>query len=247
MPPLLPGSEADPDRFHTTHWSLIVAAGQRESNQALARLCADYWPPLYAYVRRAGYSFHAAQDLTQEFFALLLDKNYLQDADRARGRFRSFLLAALKHFLANERKASRAQKRGGGKLTFSLDFQAAEQAFQTAPVDGRTPEWLFEQQWALHLLDRVIRRLAEEYAAAGKESMFVELQECLTGEPVHRLYRRIAADLALSEAAVKMAVHRLRKRYRELLRDEIAQTVAGPDEVEDEIRQLFTSLAENSS
>jgi RNA polymerase sigma-70 factor (ECF subfamily) len=189
---------------------------------------------------------HATEDLTQEFFTRLLDKNYLQDADRERGRFRSFLLAALKHFLANERKASRAQKRGGGKLTFSLDFQAAEQAYQAAAVDSRTPEWFYEQQWALRLLDRVIQRLAEEYAAAGKEAIFVELRECLTGESVRRPYGSIAADLGISEAAVKMAVHRLRKRYREVLRDEIGQTVASPDEIEAEIRQLFTSLAENS-
>jgi RNA polymerase sigma factor (sigma-70 family) len=246
MSSLPPRSNAEPDRFHTTHWSLVVAAGQRESNAALARLCADYWPPLYAYVRRSGHSLHAAQDLTQEFFARLLDKNYLLDANRERGRFRSFLLSALKHFLANEYKASRAQKRGGTRLTFSLDFQEAEGAYQATPIDGRTPEWLFEQQWALHLLDRVLQRLVAEYATAGKEAIFVELRECLTGEPVHRPYRRIAADLVLSEAAVKMAVHRLRKRYREVLRDEIAQTVAGPDDVEDEIRQLFTSLAENS-
>jgi RNA polymerase sigma factor (sigma-70 family) len=246
MAPSSPRSEADPDRFHTTHWSLVVAAGQDESDEALARLCADYWPPLYAYVRRCGYSLHAAQDVTQEFFTRLLDKDYLQSADRERGRFRSFLLTAFKHFLANERKASRAQKRGGGKLTFSLDFHAAEQAYQAAAVDSRTPEWLFEQQWALRLLDRVLHRLAEEYAAAGKGAMFVELRECLAGESDHRPYGSIAADLGISEAAVKMAVHRLRKRYRELLRDKIAQTVAHPAEIEDEIRQLFTSLAQNS-
>jgi DNA-directed RNA polymerase specialized sigma24 family protein len=247
MSPLPPGPKTDPDRFHTTHWSLVLAAGRRESHDALARLCADYWPPLYAYIRRSGYPMHAAEDLTQEFFARLLGKNYLQDADRERGRFRSFLLAALKHFLANQRKAERVQKRGGGKPTFSLDVSAAETAYKMDPADGRTPERLFDQEWALHLIDRVIRRLANEYATAGKEAIFTEFRELLTADPDHRPYHRLAADLGMSEAAFKMAVHRLRKRYRELLRDEIAQTVANPTEIEDEIRQLFVSLARNSS
>src|SRR5687767_14609044 len=223
------GPEADRDRFQTTHWSLVVSAGDRQSarsDEALARLCTDYWPPLYAYIRRSGHSLHAAQDLTQEFFARLLEKNFFQSADRERGRFRSFLLGAVKHFLSNQKKAARAQKRGGGKPLLSLDFRSAESAYQTDPADSQTPDRLFEQQWALLLLDRILQRLADEFAAKGKPQQWVVLREFLTAGMDHRPYADAAAELGMSEAAVRMAVHRLRKRYRQLLRDEIAQTVA---------------------
>src|SRR5687767_7915843 len=209
------GPEADRDRFQTTHWSLVVAAGERRSarsDEALARLCADYWPPLYAYIRRSGHSLHAAQDLTQEFFARLLEKNYVQSADRERGRFRSFLLGAVKHFLSNHAKAARAQKRGGGKPLLSLDFRSAEAAFQIDPADSQTPERLFEQQWALLLLDRILQRLADEFAATGRAKDWAVLREFLTAGTDHRPYAQAAAQLGMSEAAVKMAVHRLRKR-----------------------------------
>jgi RNA polymerase sigma factor (sigma-70 family) len=240
-----PDSRAD--RFHTTHWSLVVAAGDRKSvrsDQALAKLCGDYWPPLYAFIRRSGYSVHDAQDLAQGFFARLLDKNYLQDADRERGRFRSFLLGAVKHFLANQHKADQAQKRGGGKLTLSLDFRPAEAAYQIEPVELQTPERLFEQQWALLLLERVLQQLADEYVAAGKADQFALLREFLTAGPDGRPYADVAPELGISEAAVKMAVHRLRKRYRQLLREEIGQTVADPAEIDDELTQLFAILAQ---
>jgi RNA polymerase sigma-70 factor (ECF subfamily) len=242
----LPGPDREPDCFHTTHWSLVVAAGDRQSDkseEALAKLCADYWPPLYAFIRRSGHSLHAAQDLTQEFFAKLLDKNYLQDADRERGRFRSFLLGAVKHFLANCRKADRAQKRGGGKPALSLDFRSAESAYSMEPADRQTPEVLFERQWALLLLGRVLARLSGEYSAAGKPQQFEVLREFLTAGPDHRPYAEVAPQLGMSEAAVKMAVHRLRKRYRQLLKDEIGQTVADPVEIDAELAELFAVLA----
>lgn len=239
-----PDSQAD--RFHTTHWSLVVAAGDRKSagsDRALAKLCGDYWPPLYAFIRHSGHSLHTAQDLTQGFFARLLGKNYLQDADRNRGRFRSFLLGAVKHFLANHHKAARAQKRGGGKPTLSLDFRSAEAAYQIEPADSQTPERLFEQQWALLLLERVLQQLAGEYAAVGKAEQLALLREFLTAGPDRRPYADVALQLGMSEAAVKMAVHRLRKRYRQLLREEIGQTVADPVEIDDELSQLFAILA----
>jgi RNA polymerase sigma factor (sigma-70 family) len=220
----------------------VVAAGQRESAEALARLCKDYWPPLYAFIRRSGYSVHEAEDLTQEFFARLLDKNYLQDADRERGRFRSFLLAALTHFLANRRKAARAQKRGGGKAILSFDFQAVEAGFQSVPADERTPELLFDQQWALLILDRVLRRLEAEQVDAGKGQQFRSLLPCITATG-RQAYSEVANELATSESAVKMAVHRLRKRYRQLLRNEIANTVARPEEIDEELQELFAVLA----
>jgi RNA polymerase sigma-70 factor (ECF subfamily) len=228
-------------QFHTTRWSLVIAAPH--SPEALAFLCQDYWQPLYGFVRRNGYDLHAAQDLTQAFFERLLDKNYLEAANRERGRFRSFLLASLKHFLANERKAARAQKRGGGAAHLSIDFQRAEEAYLAEPADERTAEQIFEQQWAVLLLERVLARVAEDFDRTGKTAEFAQLKDCLAAGQAHRPYAEIAAELGTSEAAVKMAVHRLRKRYRELLREEVALTVVDADDVEDELRQLFTTLA----
>lgn len=245
MSPLSSGPDADRDLFHTTQWSLVVSAGDRQSarsDEALAKLCLDYWPPLYAYIRRSGHSLHAAQDLTQEFFARLLEKNYVQSADRERGRFRSFLLGAVKHFLSHHRKAARAQKRGGGRPLLSLDFHSAEAAYRIEPTDSQTPDRLFEQQWALLLLDRILQRLADEFAATGKSQQWAQLRGFLTAGADHCPYAEAAADLGMSEAAVRMTVHRMRKRYQQLLRDEIAQTVAEASEIDDEIRQLFSIL-----
>ncbi len=233
------------DRFLTTHWSLVIAAGRRQSPQsdgALASLCSTYWYPLYAFVRRRGYAPEEAQDLTQEFFAALLDKNYVQDADRQRGRFRSFLLTALKHFLSNQRNRARAKKRGGGRSVFSLDFESGEIQYRREPADAMTAERLFERRWALKLLDRVLGRLQQEYADAGNPAIFEHLKECLTREKGSTPYRQVAQQAGLTEGAVKVAVHRLRRRYRELLEEEIAQTVSTAAEVEDEIRQLFAAL-----
>lgn len=232
--------------FVTTHWSVVLTAGRSDTTRAhdaLARLCQAYWHPLYAYVRRLGHAPSDAQDLTQEFFARLLAKNYLADADESRGRFRSFLLTALKHFLANEWDKARARKRGGGRLPVPIDFGSAETNCHFEPADTTTPEKIFERRWALTLLEQVLRRLREEYVRAGREKLFEQLKPTLTETSRAVRYAEIATRLEMTEGAVKVAVHRLRLRYREVLRAEIADTVASPAEVEDELRNLFAALA----
>ncbi len=246
---------AGPARFLTTHWSLVLAAGRRgepASHDALAALCAAYWYPLYAFVRRSGHSADDAQDLTQEFFTRFLDKDYLKSVDRAKGKFRSFLLASVRHFLANEGDRRRAQKRGGGRPVLSLDFSDAEgrygrdvaQHVAQQPAHTLTPEKLFERRWALTLLDQVLARLRGEHEAAGTLRLFERLKGCLTGAERHESYRQWGAELDLSESAVKVAVHRLRRRYRHLLRDEIGRTLDPSGDVDEEIRGLFAALAE---
>jgi RNA polymerase sigma-70 factor (ECF subfamily) len=245
-PPAVVGPVAGPDAFLTTHWSVVLAAGQPDTTKAydaLARLCQTYWHPLYAYVRRLGYSPHDAQDLTQEFFARLLARNSLAGADESRGRFRSYLLASLKHFLANEWDKARAQKRGGGQVPIPIDPASAETGCVFEPADPVTAEKIYERRWALTLLDLVLRRLRQEYAVTGREKLFEELKPTLTEARRSVRYAEIAIRLGSSEGAVKVAVHRLRQRYREVLRAEIADTVAGPGEVEDELRNLFAALA----
>ncbi len=232
--------------FVTTHWSVVLTARRSDTTRAhdaLARLCQAYWHPLYAYVRRLGHAPSDAQDLTQEFFARLLAKNYLADADESRGRFRSFLLTALKHFLANEWDKSRAQKRGGGQIPIPIDVGTAETSCGFEPVDSLTAEKIYERRWALTLLEQVLRRLREEYVRAGREKLFEQLKPTLTEASRTVRYAEMAGHLGLSEGAVKVAVHRLRQRYREVLRAEIADTVASPAEVEDELRNLFSALA----
>jgi RNA polymerase sigma-70 factor (ECF subfamily) len=194
-------------------------------------------------VRRLGHSPHDAQDFTQEFFARLLEKNYLAAANESRGRFRSFLLASLKHFLANEWHKANAKKRGGGQIPIPIDFDAAETSCGFEPADTTTAEKIFERRWALTLLAQVLRRLREEHVSAGREKLFEQLKPTLTEASRTVRYAEIATRLGMSEGAVKVAVHRLRQRYRELLRAEIADTVAGPEEVEDELRNLFAALA----
>ena len=232
-------------KFPTTHWSLVLAAGRHDTSQsrtALASLCEAYWFPLYTYVRRCVRDVHEAQDLTQAFFVQLLDKHYVADADPRRGRFRAFLLTAFRHFLSHEWEKAKAQKRGGGRLPWSLDLMSGESRYQVESNDQCTPEQLFERQWAITLLNQVITRLQSEFASAGKESQFVQLKEFLVGRS-STTYAEVARQLGQSEAAVKMAVHRLRRRYGQLLRDEIAHTVDNPDDVEDEIRDLFKALS----
>lgn len=229
----------------TTQWTQVIAAGQRQSprsDQALASLCGNYWYPLYAFVRRQGYGSEEAKDLTQEFFTRLLEKNYVGDADRERGKFRSFLLTSLKHFLSNQRDRVRARKRGGGRTLLSLEFESAEQKFRMEPADTETPERLFERRWALTLLDRVLTRLDKEYTEHGNEAVFQRLKELLTREKGATPYRQVAEEFDMSEGAVKVAVHRLRKRYRSILEDEISQTVSSAAELEDEMQQLFTAV-----
>lgn len=236
---------SDAARFATTHWSLVVAAGadtSPDSRAALATLCEAYWYPLYAFVRRRGSDAHEAQDLTQAFFAKLLEKDYLRDVDRDRGRFRSFLITAFRHFVSKERAAARALKRGGGRKALSLDFEDGERRYRLEPATHVTPDKVYERRWALTLLDRVLDGLRQALAARGKEPVFDALKGFLTGGE-SRSYREIGVELGMTEGAVKVAVHRLRSRYRDALRAEITRTVAGPDEVDEEIRHLLEALA----
>lgn len=230
------------ESFAATRWTLVLAAARQEDDapamRALAELCQCYWPPLYAYIRRQGCNPQEAEDFTQEFFSRLLAKNYLAGVDRGKGKFRSFLLAALKHFLANEWDRARAQKRGGGHAIVALDALSDEARAQLEPVDQLSPDKAFERQWAVTVLDHALRRLRAEYAATGREKLFDALKESLTGG----LSESVAVtgeSCGLGEGALKVAVHRLRRRYREMLRAEIAQTVAAPEEIEGEIRHLF--------
>ncbi len=233
--------------FALTHWSVVLAAGSSDSNHArdaLETLCRTYWHPIYAFVRRQGHSPPDAQDLTQEFFARLLEKNYLGGVDRAKGRFRSFLLTCLKHFLANEWDKAGAQKRGAHPVLVPINVQSAESSCGLEPAESMTAERIFERRWALTLLEQVLARLREEYTRDGKARTFEQLKSTLSGERRSVPYAEIGARLGMSEGAVKVAVHRLRQRYRELLREEIAHTVSRPDQVEDEIRALFAALAD---
>ena len=232
------------DRFATTHWSMVVSAGcspSPEAGRALATLCENYWFPLYAFVRRAGHSAEDARDLTQEFFARLLAQRFLTKVDRRKGKFRSFLLAALKHFLADEWDHAHAQKRGGTQTVISFDGLDAETRYRLEPAQGLTPEKMFEKQWALSLLEQVLSRLDAEMAADGKVALFEALKDALTGVR-STTYAAIGAELGMTEGAVKVAAHRLRRRYRDLLRKEIGQTVASSDEIGDEIRYLLSCL-----
>ncbi len=235
------------DRFATTHWSMVVSAGGSDSSEArraLAMLCENYWFPLYAFVRRAGYSAEDAQDLTQEFFVRLLAKNYLADADRQRGKFRSYLLGAMKHFLAKERRRQGALKRGGTRPMLSLDFHSGENRYSLIePVDNMTPERLYEKRWALTLLDLVLSRLREEFCTAGKLELFDSLKQFLARGTAKPAYLEVAEELGMSKGAVKVAVHRLRRRYRKLLKDEIARTTVGPESLEDELGELLAALS----
>jgi RNA polymerase sigma factor (sigma-70 family) len=238
-------SARDRDQFMTTRWSVVLAAGRAESDdpqRALTSLCEQYWFPLYAYVRRQVPSPHDAQDLTQAFFAELLEKDFVQSADPQRGRFRAFLLTAMRNFLAKQWRKAKAQRRGGGRAAISLDFDSAAARYALELRSTLTPEAEFDRQWAVTLLNRVLQQLADECAAAGKERLFERTKGFLVGDPDQTTYAAVAPELNMTEAAVKMAVHRLRSRYRELLRREIAGTVADPQDVDDEIRQLFAAL-----
>ena len=224
----------------------MLTAGGHDTGRAhtaLENLCRTYWYPLYAYVRRRGQSPENAQDLTQEFFARLLERNWIEHADRQKGRFRSFLLSAMSHFLSDQWDKARAQKRGGGRPPLPLEFDTAETRFTREPSDPVTPEQNFERRWALTLLDEVLRRLRAEYEQDGRAELFQALHPCLVGERTAQPYSELAAKLNVSEGTVKAAVHRLRQKYRQLLREEIAQTVAGPGEIDEELRHLFAVLA----
>ncbi|MHC1769441.1 MAG: RNA polymerase sigma factor [Verrucomicrobiia bacterium] len=231
--------------FRTTHWSAVLNARDRNSaqaEQALLELCQTYWYPLYAYIRRRGYSPADAEDLTQGFFERLLSKDYLGDLTPGTGRFRSFLLTALKHFLANEWDRSQTLKRGGGLVFVSLDAEP-EQRYRLEPVENDTPESLFEQRWALTVLGRVLARLREEFVAAEKAELFEQLKIFLSTDEPGCSYAEVAARSGLKEGNVKVAVHRLRRRYGELLRAEIAETVKDPAEIADEVRHLVAAMS----
>lgn len=240
------GSPQSRRDFATTRWSLVLAARRgstSESRTALASLCAAYWSPLYAYIRRRGFQFDEAQDLTQEFFARMLEKQSLEHVSREKGRFRAFLLASLKNFLANCRRDERALKRRPAGGVMSLDFAAAEERYRLEPLDRLTPEKLYERRWALTLLEQTLARLQAEYETSGKTAAFERLKPYLSAGQEKTSYAAAAADLDMSEGAIKVAVHRLRRRYRELLRREVAQTVANPDDLEEELQSLFEALS----
>ena len=235
-----------PGVFVTTHWSLVLKATQEDTTKArtaLERLCQTYWYPLYAYVRRRGFSRDDAQDLTQAFFAKLLERQWLGAADKEKGRFRTFLLTAMERFLANEWDKVRTLKRGGGKVHVPIQLDTAETRYGVEPQDTRTPAQAFEYRWALTLLDEVLKRLEGEYRSRGQQVLFAALKPCLIGERSSHPYADLAARLGMGETALKVTVHRLRHRYRELLRAEIAETVASKEEVDAEMKHLFEVLA----
>ena len=225
---------------------MVVEAGRGSSPkaaEALATLCGVYWFPLYAYVRRQGHSADDAQDLTQEFFVRLLDKQTLQAADRERGRFRSFLLASMKNFLANEWRRAATQKRGSKRSVISLDFDDGENRYRLEPSHDATPDRIFERQWALTLLEQTLTKLRGEFDGNGKLDLFDRLKMFLGGKEPTVSYREVGDQLEMSEGAVKVAIHRMRRRYRALLREEIRQTIGAAESVDQELRQLFATLA----
>jgi RNA polymerase sigma factor (sigma-70 family) len=234
-------------RFLTTHWSVVLSAqgqGSLGSSEALEALCRAYWYPIYAYVRRQGHGFEDAQDLTQEFFARLLAKDFLEGVAPEKGKFRTFLLVVLKRFLVNEWNRGKAQKRGGEYVHISLEGHSAETRYLAEPSDHLTADKLYERRWALTLVDWVLERLRQELAAAGRAAVFDQLKGSLMAEKGAIPYREAAARLGMSEGAVKVAVYRLRRRFRELFREEVAHTVASAEEIEEEIRHLLGAFSE---
>jgi DNA-directed RNA polymerase specialized sigma24 family protein len=232
-------------RFATTRWSVVLAARdpqRTDGRQALEVLCQAYWYPLYAYVRRQGSSPQDAADLTQEFFAQLLDKDWLSDVARDKGRFRDFLLASMRHFVSKQRRRALAQKRGGGRKIMALDIETAEGRFQLEPVDSASPDRAFDRQWALTLLASVSDGLRQRYAAEGKSQLFAVLEPTLAGGRGEQPYAALAGQLGMTEGAVRVAVIRLRRRYRDALRSQIGDTVSSEEEIDDELRHLMKAL-----
>jgi RNA polymerase sigma-70 factor (ECF subfamily) len=241
----LPPRAGQGSRFATTHWSLVLAAGgtgSQEVRPAMTRLLETYWYPLYAFVRRKGRDADEAFDLTQEFLARLLERNVLHAADPEKGRFRTFLLSALERFLVDEWRREGRKKRGGGRTVLSLSFADAEERYRLEPADTLTPERIYERRWAITLLELGLRRLEEECSVAGREELFAAVKPVIAGEDPLRAYAAIASELGMTEGALKTQVHRLRGRFRAILRAEIGQTVAGPADVAEEIQHLFQSL-----
>jgi RNA polymerase sigma factor (sigma-70 family) len=232
-------------QFRSTHWSVVLAAGDSQSpqtSQALEKLCRAYWYPLYAFVRRQGWNPEDSQDLTQAFFAYLLEKKAFGKADPSKGRFRSFLLASLTNFLNNERDKLRRLKRGGGIEILPLEVERGEERYQAEPASKESPETIFERQWAQTVIEQVAARLNEEFTAAGQADRFGVLKDFLMGDSEHLSYADAGSRLGLSTTAVTSAIHRMRGRFRELFRAEIANTLDSPDNLDEEIRHLLNAL-----
>ena len=250
LPGMSSGAPASPvDRrpalFATTRWSVVQSAGHPSSpdaREALEALCRTYWYPLYAYARRRGASPDDAADSTQEFFSRLLEQDYLTTADREKGRFRSFLLTVFKRHLATEYEQARALKRGGDRRILSFDLEAGEQRYRNEPSDDWTPEALYDRRWALTLLEQVMAELQSEYEARDKGPLFEFCKPLLTAADDRTSYDEIGRELQMSEPAVRVAVHRMRARYREMLRREVAQTLGQADSVEDELQYLRAAI-----
>jgi DNA-directed RNA polymerase specialized sigma24 family protein len=243
--PMAEPKRAGQGRFPTTAWHLVLAVDSDSSvagNEAFAALCRSYWHPIYAYIRQKGFPIEEAQDLTQEFFVRVLEKGYFNEADPARGRFRYFLLTAINHFLSNQRDRERAQKRGGGRIFLSLEMEEAENHYRRLPVDNQTPEKIYEKQWTVTILESVMTRLRTELEQEGRSGQFDRWKPFLAGEQERSGYGQLAAACGMTEAAARVAVHRMRRRYQQLLRDQIAQTLAQREEIEDEIRYLLKAL-----
>jgi RNA polymerase sigma-70 factor (ECF subfamily) len=233
-------------QFTTTHWSVVLAAAETssaEAGRALAALCQSYWYPLYAYVRRKGYVVEDAQDLTQEFFSRFLGRNYLGSIDRQKGKFRSFLLASLEHFLAKEWTRANRLKRGGGQTIIAWDGCDPEERYRLEPADNWSAERIYERRWAITVLEQAMTALAAEYTASGKQSLFENLKPFISGSDDDMSYPELSSRLQMSEGAVRVAVHRLRQRYGESVRTEIARIVNRPEDIEEELRHLFTALS----
>ena len=237
--------QSGPRGFATTRWTLVLAAGDRDSpdaDTALASLCEAYWPPVYAYIRRSGRDGDAARDLTQAFFAQVLEKNFFGRAQRERGRFRTFLLSSVKNFLTNEWDRGQAAKRGAGRQPLSLEVDDGERSYQIEIADDVTPEHLYERRWALTVIGAAMARLERRFDEGGKQEMFTRLKPFLTGQGP-RSYADLATELAVSEGSLRVAVHRMRHQFAESLRETIAETVESDDEVEEELRYLLGAVA----
>ena len=234
--------------FTTTHWSVVLSAREPspDAEKSLQALCRAYWPPLYTYIRRRGHAEHDAQDLTQEFIAQLLAKNFLASVAPHKGRFRSFLLASLKNFLVDAHKHATAAKRGGGVPLIPLDADPEENFLTAEPATHTTPETVFERRWAIGLMERAFAKLRDEFATAGKAAQFDRLKGYLEADTARGDYTVAARDLKMSSVAVGVAVHRLRQRFGELIRREIADTVATPEEIDDEMRHLIVVLGRSA-
>lgn len=242
-PSELPDPAGSPGRFRTTRWTVVLAAQRGESVEALESLCRNYWQPLYVYARRQGHAQHDAEDLTQSFFARLLEKDYLKAVQREKGPFRAFLLMAFQRFIANTRVSQRRLKRGGGRNRVPLDSQLAERLYREDDGQDVTGEELYDRRWALALLDQTLVRIRQEFEATDKAVEFEALKPCLAAVRGNIVYADVAARLNTTEAAARVAVHRLRKRFRQLFREQIAQTVVNGAQLDQELRHLLEALS----